>query len=172
MGSCVVAFVSSASDAEKGVSGMLLRARRPTCARIFQECMLCLAICLVVAALSHGDGVVALLRVEVSVPGVSSAPGLPHSIRDAARCAWLDASCDSVQDEAASHCPHYSLVLAPDVDGVAGEEGESEVGNLLGDALDAPEDVAVEGTLHRLLREGRDGCWGNRAGGRVESRAQ
>lgn len=35
--------------------------------RIFQECMR-LTICLVGVALSHGDGVVALLRVEVGVP--------------------------------------------------------------------------------------------------------
>jgi hypothetical protein len=100
---------------------------------VFQECMLS-SDCLV-AALSHGDGVVALLRVVVGVPVVSS-----HSVQQ------LQLS------------RRDSLLLAPRVDGVADEEGGSEVGDLGGEAADTPEEVALEGTLEGLLGEGRDGC--------------
>lgn len=51
-----------------------------------------------------------------------------------------------------------SLVLAPDVNGVAGGEGDGEVGNLLGDTAEAPEDVARDSSTHTSLLVVGDGC--------------
>lgn len=161
-----------------------------------QECMLCLAICLVVAALSHRDGVVSLLRVEVGVPGVSGVlEPTSSSLRTEANrytdhkvgFCWLaetshsSGRADRVSSRARQRLAQLqaqgpprrsrlglrsrdSLVRAPNVDGVADKEGRSEVGDLLGDAAHTPEDVAVKGTLHRLLGEGRDGYWASASG--------
>lgn len=52
----------------------------------------------------------------------------------------------------------YSLVVSPGVDGVAESNGKGPVWDLLGDTLEAEEEVALEGSLEGLLGEGGDGC--------------
>lgn len=103
-------------------------------------------------ALGHGDGVVALLRVEVLVPGRQLDFFMTVQLVSPGRAR-----------RALMRRPahFHSLGLAPRVDGVAGNEGDDEVGDLDGEAAEAPEDVAVKSTLQGLLGEGGDGCWAN-----------